>query len=75
MVAMLVLFAAVVTLMVLFGVLAERRQQAPFTELGAQELQEYTRPPAHDSPTAYGLRDGRPSKVTNGKLEAVLLPG
>lgn len=75
MVAMLVLFGALVALMVVLGVLAERRHQAPFTELGAQELQEFTRSPSHDAPVAYGMRDGRPSKVMNGKLAAVLLPG
>ena len=75
MVAMLVLFGVIVALMVALGVLAERRHQAPFTDMGAQELQEFTRPPAHDAPTPYGLRDGRPSKVTNGELAAVFLPG
>ncbi|MEO1060756.1 MAG: hypothetical protein AAFZ07_05010 [Actinomycetota bacterium] len=75
MLAMMILFGALVALMVAFGVSAERRNQAPFTELGAQELQQFTRPPGADAPTPYGLRDGRPSKVTNGKLEAVSLPG
>ena len=75
MVAMMILFGALVALMVAFGVSAERRKQAPFIELGAQELQQYTRPPGADSPKPYGLRDGRPSKVTNGKLQAVSLPG
>ncbi len=73
MVAMSVLFGAVVVLMVVLGVLAERRHQAPFTELGAQELQEFTRP-AHEAPTPSGLTDVRPTEVTSGELAGVFQP-
>ncbi|MEM9714406.1 MAG: hypothetical protein AAGA17_19445 [Actinomycetota bacterium] len=75
MVAMLVLFGVVVLVMVTLGVSSARRHREPFTELGAQELQAYTRPFGHDAPRPYGMRDGRPSKVVHGKLAAIYVAG
>lgn len=71
MVAMIILFGALLALMVVLGVLAERRQHSPFVELGAQELQEYTRAPESDAAMLYRLTRERPAKVTDGELAGV----